>query len=152
MGRVQAAGSHAVRTRSKNAGSQAALEVQVQRECRHLGALRVRVQTLRPALGLSEECALALLVLWIATYLASIFHLPCVPAADSSRFRHAALVLPPYSSHHHVWLSCPTGWRERGQQDVMTLSHMLYGLGPVQHYAQSNYSVNGAVTSDAGRL
>ena len=43
----------------------AALEVQVQSECRHLAALRVRVQALGPALGLSEECALALLVLWV---------------------------------------------------------------------------------------
>ena len=46
-----------------------ALEVQVQSECRHLAALRVRVQALGPALGLSEECALALLVLWTPTFL-----------------------------------------------------------------------------------
>ena len=65
IGRVQGPTGHGVRTPSKNAGLPAALEVQVQRECRNLAALRVRVQTLRPALGLPEECALALLVLWL---------------------------------------------------------------------------------------
>ena len=32
-----------------------------------MAALRVRVQALGPALALSEECALALLVLWDTT-------------------------------------------------------------------------------------
>ena len=45
----------------------AALEVQVQYECRYLAALEVTVQALGPALGLSEECALALLVLWVGS-------------------------------------------------------------------------------------